>query len=97
MRTRYLLCYDIRNEKRLRRAAKVAETFGYRVQYSVFLCDLSDVERARLERKLQDAVNAAEDQVLLVDLGPANGPGDGRLQWLSSPPCLHNNGSPTIV
>jgi len=33
----YLVCYDISDEKRLRRVARVLEGMALRVQYSVFL------------------------------------------------------------
>ncbi|NPV37744.1 hypothetical protein BREVNS_1748 [Brevinematales bacterium NS] len=32
----YLVIYDIRSPKRLRKVAKIAERYGQRVQYSVF-------------------------------------------------------------
>ena len=37
----YLVAYDISDPKRLRKVATVCEDFGYRKQYSVFLCRLS--------------------------------------------------------
>lgn len=37
----YIISYDIRDPRRLRKVAKVMEDFGIRVQYSVFECELS--------------------------------------------------------
>ena len=42
-RRRYLVSYDIANPKRLRRVAKLLESFGTRLQYSVFECPLDDM------------------------------------------------------
>lgn len=36
----YLVCYDIRDPKRLRRVAKTLENYGIRIQYSFFQCDM---------------------------------------------------------
>ena len=90
MRTRYLLCYDVRDERRLRRAGKLAEEFGYRLQYSVFVCDLSAVERVRLERWLGDVLNLAVDGAVLIDLGPATRASASRFHWLSAPPMIRD-------
>ena len=43
---RYLVCYDIRDERRLKRVGKMMKDYGTRVQYSVFEVDL---ERDRLD------------------------------------------------
>ncbi len=97
MRTRYLLCYDVRDDERLRRTARVAEAYGHRLQYSVFICDLSSVERARLERALRRVINFAEDRVVLVDLGPPGSAAE-RLHWLTlRPPMLYQPDDAIIV
>jgi CRISPR-associated protein Cas2 len=97
MRTRYLLCYDVRDARRLRRTAKVAETWGYRLEYSVFVCDLSPVERAGLERDLRDTLDLVSDRAVLVDLGPPGSSSSRRFQWLSSPVALREPGLATIL
>jgi CRISPR-associated protein Cas2 len=43
-RRRYLVAYDIREDRRLRNVATCMEGYGERIQYSVFVCDLSDQE-----------------------------------------------------
>jgi len=45
---------------------------GEHVQYSVFFCDCSPAELARLCGKISEIINSREDQVLLLDLGPAH-------------------------
>jgi len=97
MRSRILLCYDVRDDKRLRRAARVAETFGYRLQYSVFLCDLSQVERIRLDGELKGVLDLSVDSVMLVDLGPAGAHSERRFRWLGTRRELYDPGEATIV
>lgn len=76
MRTTYLVCYDIRDEKRLRQVFKTCRDYGNHLQYSIFECDLNPMEKAELEAALAAIINHAEDQVLFVSLGPAEGRGD---------------------
>lgn len=73
MQRRYLVTYDISNAKRLRRVFKTLMGFGAPLQYSVFQCDLSDVERLKLREALCAVMNQSEDRVLIVDLGPTEG------------------------
>ena len=69
-RRRYLIGYDITDEKRLRHVCKIMKDYGVRIQYSVFLCDLSRQEFARWKREIWDKVNMAQDSVIHIDLGP---------------------------
>ena len=85
MRTTYLICYDICDDKRLRRVFKICKGYGSHVQYSVFESDLSQIEKTELERKLSAEINAREDQVLFVELGPATGRGERVIQALGRP------------
>lgn len=64
----YIVAYDISDPKRLRKVARVCEDFGYRKQYSVFLCRLSATDFVRLQSRLYDVVNLEEDQVLFIPL-----------------------------
>lgn len=68
-RTRYLLTYDIRNSRRLRRVHAVARDFGEPLQYSVFVCDLTKVELLDLKSELLEEMNTREDSVAVFDLG----------------------------
>jgi CRISPR-associated protein Cas2 len=85
MRVTYLVCYDIRNDRRLRRVAGICEGYGLRVQFSVFECDLSLAKRTQLEQELKAEMNLSEDQVLFVSLGPSIGRGDRVIQSLGLP------------
>lgn len=85
MRTTYLVCYDISNDKRLRRTFKTCCNFGDHLQYSVFECDLDQSEKIELESQLSEIINYDEDQVLFVALGPAEGRGDRVITAMGRP------------
>lgn len=74
-RTRYLLAYDIRHPKRLRRVHQVARGWGDPLQYSVFVCDLTRAELFLLKEDLIEEMNLREDSVGIFDLGPPTGRG----------------------
>ena len=94
MRTTYLVCYDIANDKRLRRVFRVCKNHGDHLQFSVFECDLNPMEKAGLEASLKEIIDPTKDQVLFVRLGPAEGRGDRVISALGMPyvamdaPCL---------
>ena len=69
-RRRYLVSYDIANAKRLRRVAKTLESYGTRLQYSVFECPLDDLRLTQARAALAEIINTDHDQVLFVSHGP---------------------------
>lgn len=73
VRHRYLVAYDISSDKRLRRVHRTMRGFGDALQYSVFQCDLSDVERMKLEEALSAVIKHDADRVMIVDVGPSSG------------------------
>lgn len=85
MRNTYLVCYDITDDKRLRRVFKLCKNYGDHLQYSVFECDLNLTEKAQLESKLAELIKHDEDQVMFVSLGPAEGRGDRVITALGLP------------
>jgi len=68
-RRRYLIAYDIADPKRLRRVCVLMEDHGYRLQYSVFVCDLSKAELAELESAVGSVMDLMLDSVIRIDLG----------------------------
>ncbi len=85
MRSTYLVCYDICDDKRLRRVADLCSDFGVRLQYSVFECDLSAAEKVSMETKLLEIIDQQADQVLFVRLGLTQGRADGEMNALGRP------------
>ena len=82
MRKRYLIAYDVSDDKRRTAIFKTLMGNGDHVQFSVFLCQLSDVELARLKGQLAESVNARQDQVVVLDLGPADSELASRLECI---------------
>jgi CRISPR-associated protein Cas2 len=68
-RRRYLVAYDICEPKRLRRICKTMEEYGERLQYSVFICDLSRTELIRARTAVEREMDLTEDSVVIVNLG----------------------------
>jgi CRISPR-associated protein Cas2 len=69
MRRHYLITYDIADPKRLRRVFKTMKGFGAHLQFSVFQCDLPDIDLIRMKAALIEIIEQREDQVLIIDLG----------------------------
>ncbi len=95
MRTSYLVCYDIADDKRLKKVFKAMRDFGDHLQYSVFECQLTPSDLVRCRESLRGIINHAEDQVLFVSLGPAEGRGERVISALGKPylvkldaPCI---------
>lgn len=85
MRSIYVVCYDISNDRRLRQVYKTMRGFGQHIQFSVFRCELSPRERMELIAAISPIINHDEDQVLLVNVGPADGRGAAVFQALGRP------------
>ena len=71
MRKRYLIAYDVSDDKRRNAIFKTLMGNGDHVQFSVFICQLNAVELQRLKGSLRDNVNFRQDQIVILDLGPA--------------------------
>lgn len=63
----WLVCYDVRDPSRLRRAAKILEGAGQRVQYSVFRCWLDPTAMQKLRWELTQALDPV-DELLMIPL-----------------------------
>ena len=85
MRQTYLVSYDVSDPRRLRKVHKLLRGYGDAVQLSVFRCELNHRELVELRRDLAAIIHAGEDQVLLADLGPAEGRGATCIRSLGRP------------
>lgn len=94
MRQSYLVCYDICDDKRLRKVFQTMRGYGDHLQYSVFECQLTSRDLVRLRAELSKIIHHAEDQVLFVNLGPSEGRGERVITALGKPytavdsPCI---------
>lgn len=57
---RVLISYDISDDKRRKKVAKLLEGYGYRVQYSVFECDLTLKQIKKVKTGLKPFVKPAQ-------------------------------------
>jgi len=85
VRQSYLVCYDICDDKRLRKVFTTMRGFGDHLQYSVFECQFTTADLVRCRTALARIINHGEDQVLFVNLGPAEGRGDRVITALGIP------------
>lgn len=85
MRNSYIVSYDIADPKRLRQVFKAMRAWGDHLQFSVFECQLTRMDLARLRAALDEIIHHDEDQVLFVDLGPAEGRGDRVITAIGKP------------
>lgn len=67
---RYLVAYDIVDDRRRTRIANTLQRYGDRVQYSVFVMDIKPAKLVRLRAQLRGIVDPTADSVLVCDLGP---------------------------
>lgn len=71
-RRHYLVSYDVSDDKRRTRIFHALEGAGDHVQFSVFICELNRRELVQLRGELAGHVHQREDQVMILDLGPAH-------------------------
>ena len=61
----WLVCYDVRDKKRLRKCARHMEGYGHRIQYSIFRCWMTAREAERLRWELTEKLDPADDVLLM--------------------------------
>jgi CRISPR-associated protein Cas2 len=69
----YIVAYDISDPRRWRRVFRLMNGYGEWVQLSVFQCRLSRRRRIELKLALAEIIDHAQDHVVILDLGPADG------------------------
>ena len=93
----YLICYDVSDPKRLRKVYKTLQGAGESLQYSVFRCELSAVERQQLIEKLWEILHLAEDRLLVANLGQSDSRGSDCLQYWGIPRELPDSTRPIVL
>lgn len=64
----YIVAYDIKNDSRRLHIARVLQSYGNRLQYSVFLMEMREVRLMKMMDKLRTLVNSAEDSLIVARL-----------------------------
>ncbi len=86
---RYVLCFDVRDDRRRARLVKRLRDFGDRVQRSVFEAVLDDAGFQRLQAAVEKTIDPGEDsffayrlcppcEARVLRLGRQDAPHDGR-------------------
>ncbi|MFI9531064.1 CRISPR-associated endonuclease Cas2 [Micromonospora rosaria] len=66
---RFLVAYDVTYDIRRTKVTKKLESYGDRVQYSVFIVDARPAQLLRLRTQLADLIDQSKDSVVFCDLG----------------------------
>lgn len=85
MRKTFIVTYDIRDDKRLRKVFKTMRNWGDHLQLSVFECQLNPTELVDLKNALGAIIHHELDQILFIDLGPSEGRGDRVIEAMGQP------------
>lgn len=70
-RRRYLVTYDIADDKRRSGVFSVCQQNGDHTQYSVFITEFNARELIAFQAELDGLIHHHEDQILIADLGPS--------------------------
>lgn len=73
MRKFYFISYDITDDKRRNRVARILLDYGERVQYSMFCCQVNKRELLKLQESLKIEINNHEDQIIFLQAGMVQG------------------------
>jgi CRISPR-associated protein Cas2 len=84
-RRRYLVTYDVADDRRRAKVHRTLRDHGDPLQMSVFRCDLNEREVIHLRAALHELVHHGDDQVLVVDLGPADATTASRVSAIGRP------------
>lgn len=68
----WVVSYDIPDDKRRTKVAKILEGYGLRAQYSVFECEIDAEQCAQLEERLRRVIEPREDDVRFYPLNRAD-------------------------
>jgi len=63
-----VVCYDIPDNRRRSRLGKMLEAYGYRVQKSVFECEVSSELYQKMRRRVERLVSKTDDSVRYYSL-----------------------------
>lgn len=94
MRSSFIVTYDISDDRRWAKVYKIMRRYGDHLQYSVFECRFTPTALAQCKHQLGEVIDHRQDQVLFVDLGPAEGRGERVITAVGRPyapiqaPCI---------
>ena len=68
----WIISYDIPDNKRRSKVAKILEGYGIRAQYSVFECEIDSEKCDQLEHRLQREIDPQVDDIRFYPLNRAD-------------------------
>jgi CRISPR-associated protein Cas2 len=90
---RYLICYDVASDLRRERLANLLQSYGDRIQYSVFLLDAKPAKLVRLRADMRQAIDSEADSILICSLGPLADSGIRRIEFVGRQRPLTSHGA----
>lgn len=60
---KYLIAYDIKDDKKRKKVSDILEGFGFRVNYSVFECETNKTKLKKMIANIEKYINKKEDSV----------------------------------
>ncbi len=93
---RLLVAYDITQDVRRDRVAIALQSYGERIQYSVFVVDGRPAQFIRLRLAVSKLIDPDTDRVLFCDLGPAQH-ARRAMAYLGQPPNLTGDAPALII
>lgn len=65
----YLLAYDVCDDRRRAHIAKYLQSYGERLQYSLFYFEIRPARLLQIKRTVENEMDCHEDSMLVVNLG----------------------------
>lgn len=79
---RTLIAYDLPDDRRRTRLSKILGKYGDRLQFSVFVVDISPARLMRLKDEITAVLTLSEDSVLFCDIGRVSDLNEDRFSFL---------------
>lgn len=89
-RQTFLCTYDIADDKRRTRLFNLLKDHGEHVQYSVFLCELTAMEKSSIIGRCAEFLHHELDQLLIIRVGPEG------LDWAAHLAAVGKNWTPEV-
>ena len=62
----YIVSYDIKNNKKRNKVAKILEDYGERILYSVFMRDVSSTLLFQMLERVEKVIEKSEDSIIVI-------------------------------
>jgi CRISPR-associated protein Cas2 len=69
-----IVAYDIVSDRRRAKLCELLKDYGNHVQYSVFECELTDKQLAKMVAKIKKLINPKQDSVKIYFLSASKNP-----------------------